>query len=182
MRIWKHTWNVRNGLDSLGHSGCGWDPTVTQSPSKPAHAKGQVASLRSGRGDNWSVHLCESGGNSTGTHMECDSDSPLSPVHSWTVIEDPWGPWHAAVNKTDQVSVPQTSELTKETDDEQSKSQDHSWSRQDWSVPGQLGMGDTNHDSSVRPAEPEQKKEKWTDINRPSQESPGGTHTPSQPL
>ena len=86
------------------------------------------------------------------------------------------------MNKTDQVSVPQTSELTKETDDEQSKSQDHSWSRQDWSVPGQLGVGDTNHDSSVRPAEPEQKKEKWTDISRPSQESPGGTHTPSQPL
>ena len=103
MRIWKYTWNVQNGLDSLGRWGCGWDPTITLSPTNPAHSKGQAASLRSGWGDSWTVHLCESGGNSTGTHVECDS--PLSPVHSSTLIEDPRGPRHAAVNKTDQGSV-----------------------------------------------------------------------------
>lgn len=98
------------------------------------------------------------------------------------LIEDPRGPRHAAVSKADQGSVLQTSEPTKEKDGKQNKSE------QTTAGPGRTGVkavsgqeevGDINHDSSVRPAKPEQKKEKWTDMGRSSQEARGGTRTPA---
>lgn len=66
--------------------------------------------------------------------MECYSDCPLAPIHSWTLIEGPRGPQHAAVSKADQGSVLRTSEPTKEKDGKQNKEE------QTTAGPGRTGV------------------------------------------